>query len=265
MQVRELWRYPVKSCQGEMLQAMGVTPYGPFNDREFMVVDEGGNFLTQRQHPVLALVKVQITSAYLAVSTEGLGKVLVDLTTRFYHTRQVRVWDDICTGFECSPEADKFFSTLLGKKCYLVRQVQSNPRVRRPSALDHDIRVSFADGYHFLVISTGSLEALRSCLPADVPNLQKRFRPNLIIEATAGIEGCSRTLQIGRQVRLRQVKPCSRCGIPDINPETGERDNAVGPTLHDHWSDNEGTTYFGNNYIVERGGVIRPNDEVTAT
>jgi hypothetical protein len=52
--------YPIKSCAGMALRTAtlkraGLT-VGPVSDREWMVVDAAGYFLTQREHPRMALM-----------------------------------------------------------------------------------------------------------------------------------------------------------------------------------------------------------------
>ena len=54
MQVLELWRYPVKSLQGEQLNSVGVTADGLEGDRRFAIYDvETGFGLTARRVPEL--------------------------------------------------------------------------------------------------------------------------------------------------------------------------------------------------------------------
>lgn len=49
-QIAELWIYPVKSCAVFAPQAQ-LSLQGLQWDRHWMVVDESGDFLTQRSHP----------------------------------------------------------------------------------------------------------------------------------------------------------------------------------------------------------------------
>ena len=49
--------YPVKSCAGTPLVEARLGPRGIEHDREFMLVDPSGRFLTQREVPRMALVR----------------------------------------------------------------------------------------------------------------------------------------------------------------------------------------------------------------
>ena len=69
MIVSELCIYPFKSCQGIKLKRAEVTPKGFARDREFMLITQKGKFLTQRQFPQLAKVRVQISENQISLST----------------------------------------------------------------------------------------------------------------------------------------------------------------------------------------------------
>ena len=60
MVVSALYIHPVKSCRGNLVQEAEVTPFGFRHDREFLVVDAEGVFLTQRTTPALALIEVEL-------------------------------------------------------------------------------------------------------------------------------------------------------------------------------------------------------------
>src|SRR5262249_7721565 len=54
---------------------------------------------------------------------------------------------------------------------------------------------------------------------------------------------------------LKLVKPCSRCSMPDVDPQRGEPDHAVGAELAAYRADPrlDGRVTFGMNAIVEEG------------
>jgi hypothetical protein len=60
--VSELWVYPIKSCRGIKMDTVQVTARGFHLDRIFMVVDSTGKFVSQRSHPAMALIDVQIVN-----------------------------------------------------------------------------------------------------------------------------------------------------------------------------------------------------------
>ena len=56
-----LFLYPIKSCRGIPVDQWDVDEFGLRYDRRFMLVDQAGEFMTQRDHPRLALVSPAIT------------------------------------------------------------------------------------------------------------------------------------------------------------------------------------------------------------
>ena len=56
IQLSSLIYYPIKACRGFEVPASDVTRMGLAHDRRMMLVTPQGHFLTQREHPRLALV-----------------------------------------------------------------------------------------------------------------------------------------------------------------------------------------------------------------
>ncbi len=65
-----LYIYPVKSCRGISLDEAEVGPTGFVHDRQWLVVDRHGTFMTQRDWPALARVTA-------AISADGLRRITV--------------------------------------------------------------------------------------------------------------------------------------------------------------------------------------------
>jgi uncharacterized protein YcbX len=87
----------------------------------------------------------------------------------------------------------------------------------------------------------------------------RRFRPNLVIGGWAAHDEdrCGPvTLGEGEvSAEIVPVKPCSRCPIPDIDPDTATPGHAVGDALRTYRQDARvgGAITFGMNAIVRRG------------
>jgi uncharacterized protein len=60
VRVSELYIYPVKGARGIRVGAAELTPRGLRHDRRFMIVDEAGRFISQREVPALALLGTRI-------------------------------------------------------------------------------------------------------------------------------------------------------------------------------------------------------------
>ena len=79
MRVTELWRFPVKSLQGERLDAVEVTEAGLAGDRAWALRDEAtGLFLTARREPQLLFGSARLGDDGRAVVTLPDGTVAAD-------------------------------------------------------------------------------------------------------------------------------------------------------------------------------------------
>jgi hypothetical protein len=123
-------------------------------------------------------------------------------------------------------------------------------------------RVSFADGFPFLVTNTASLEDLNARLERPVE--MRRFRPNLVISgATPWDEDNWTTLTAG-DVSISLVKPCSRCILTTVDPDTGVRSSDGQPlrALASFRKTADGVM-FGVNGVHNTRGVLSVGDPVT--
>ena len=228
----ELHLYPIKSCAGIALREAILTPAGLMSaqifDREWMVVDLQGQFLSQREYPAMALITPRIKSDTLELRAPGMLRLEIPLDLpdpETAATLQVRVWDDVLMAYDCDEMTATWFSKALGVACRLVR---FHPDVVRTSSgkWTEGVKVPtlFADAYPLLLISEASLEDLNQKLLAQgraaLP--MNRFRPNIVINGVAAFEeDFAHTLRIGDAV-LQPVKPCPRCPIPAIDQASGE-------------------------------------------
>ena len=85
--------YPVKSFAGVDQMSMHLTRDGPEYDRRWMLVDERGRFLTQRQLPKMALFSAALNDAGLELGL-GTERYPVPLPQLDAGLRQVQVWGD---------------------------------------------------------------------------------------------------------------------------------------------------------------------------
>jgi uncharacterized protein YcbX len=226
----QLILYPIKSCAGMSLREATLTRAGlvfdAVRDREWMVVSEDGQFLTQREHPRMALVTPRLTGGALELRAPGMAPldVALDLPLANQRTREVQVWDDTVLACDCGDTAAAWFAQAIGIACRLVRFDANAKRLasaRWTGAVEAP--TLFADGYPLLVIGLASLADLNAKLVAAgraaLP--MNRFRPNLVIDGIDAFEeDYVETFQLGGAL-LKPVKPCPRCPMPSIDQDTG--------------------------------------------
>lgn len=217
-----LFIYPIKSAAGIACDEVMLGDRGPLHDRDWMVVDETGRFLTQRDEPRLALLKVAIADGGLHLSNpQGAGPVLA--LDHEGDIREVICWRAQCAAFDAGDETATFLSDWLGRPLRLVRFDGRRPRLSNPDWTEgHAVQTAFTDGYPMLVLSQASIDdlAARAGKPLEV----ERFRANLILGGVAPYaEDEAAALDAGG-TRLALTKACTRCVVTTIDPARGERD-----------------------------------------
>ncbi|MCU7959732.1 MAG: MOSC domain-containing protein [gamma proteobacterium symbiont of Bathyaustriella thionipta] len=253
--------YPLKSAAGITLDRCELDRRGLRYDRRWMLVDSDGRFLTQRQCPRMALIHTALSANELILSWADASPLAVPLNGAG-ETRKVRVWNDDCEAIRCGKTAANWFSHLLQTDCELVQIADTEQRRVDPQyAQPHD-EVGFADGFPLLLIGQGSLDELNSRLSSPVE--MRRFRPNLVVSgAPAHAEDHWSGISLG-DTHFRVVKPCSRCVIPSVDPDTGVRGSEPLKTLASYrrW-DNK--IWFGQNLIADGAGEVRLGQKVVVT
>ncbi len=249
-----LYFYPVKSLRGIPLERAPVDARGIHFDRHWMVVDGAGKFITQRQYPRMALVHTALTPGGLRLSAPGMPDLEVAFEPETVQEEQVQVWGDSCLARSAGDPPATWLSRFLGTPCrlfYMPEQTERAVDSRYATARD---RVGFADGFPFLLISQASLDDLNGRLDEALPMI--RFRPNLVVSGSAPYaEDQWRRIRIGG-LTFRVAKPCSRCVIPTINPQTGEKGVEPLRTLNRYRRDGN-KVYFGQNLLHDGTGELK--------
>jgi hypothetical protein len=245
--------YPVKSCRGIAVNEALLTSAGLEHDREWMIVTPEGRFVTQREVPRLALIETELDKDALTLAAPGAGRLVVPLELSA-DVRQVTVWGDHCPAFDQGEPAARWLTELLGRPLCLVR---FDPAHRRLSNSTWTGRVEapnrFSDGYPLLAISRASLDDLNARLPVPLP--MDRFRPNLVLEGLPPYGEDAIGDLVAGDVRLRCVKPCTRCAITTTNQATAEveGDEPLRTLKSYRWDKALRGVTFGQNLIVVAG------------
>ena len=279
--IEQLWIYPIKSCAGVRVEQAELTDTGLLYDRAWMVVDAQGRFVSQRELPRMALIQPSFKLGQLVLRAPGMLSLHLALDAA-EEPATVRVWDDTVQAYDMGDIAAQWFSDFLGPDAppalKRLRLARFDPEVKRPSdpkwTGGREAGTQFADGFALLLTSSASLDELNARLvgAGHAPVDQRRLRPNLVLGGVqAHDEDRTGALRIqtdeGRAV-IEPVKPCSRCPIPDVDPDSGEPGTAVGDTLRSYRADARvnGAITFGMNAIVLEGDgqVLRVGQRVSA-
>ena len=265
--ISRLYVYPVKSCAGVEVKEAVLTETGLEFDRAWMVVDAAGRFLTQRELPRMALVKPQLKHYEMVLRAPGMLALHIAFD-RVEAPVRVTLFNDELAAYDMGSIAAQWFTDFLGVSARLVR---FDPEERRLSSFQWTGGIEalnqFSDGYPVLAISEASLDQFNEKLLARGYGAvgMARFRPNLVLgnpadgpELAPHDEDQLDLLQINTpqgRVKLKPVKPCPRCAIPNIDPATGVKSQEVGDLLQSYRQDArlDGAIAFGMNLIVLQG------------
>lgn len=279
MRVAEIRVYPIKSCGGISVASAVLEPRGFAGDRRYMLVDERGRFLTQREHPRMATIRVREAdvsggSGKSDVSggssksprgwvVEAPGQRLLALPASLPPGPQqaATVWRDTLEFTEADPAVNRWFSDALDIPCRLVNMSEGHVRPLKPGRGRDGDQVSLADGAPVLLTATASLAQLNARLPRPVGMLN--FRPNLVAETVTPFEEDQwERIRIG-EAEFDVAWACTRCVLTTIDPETAVKDPDGEPirTLKTFRRGPQGVM-FGQNLIPRRLGAVRVGDPI---
>ncbi|MEV0172226.1 MOSC N-terminal beta barrel domain-containing protein [Streptomyces sp. NPDC050803] len=260
--------HPVKAFRGTSLPEADVEPWGLAGDRRWVVIDDGGKVVTQRQQPHLAKAVAELQpGGGLRLSAPGMEPLAVPVP-RPVGTLPIQVFRDKVEAVLAEDDAaHAWCSAYLGADVRLVHM--DDPATRRPVDPDYALpgeTVNFADGYPVLLTSTASLDALNSLIAqgehaAEGPLPMNRFRPNVVVSGTpAWAEDDWSRIAIG-DVTFRAARKCGRCVVTTTDQTTAERGREPLYSLGQHRRIG-GRLLFGQNLVPLTRGTIRVGDPV---
>lgn len=251
--ISRLFIYPIKSCAGVEVESLTFDECGPVGDRRFMLVDESGQFLTQRTLPAMAHIYPHYSGNDLQVTAAGHEPLSVAAGAAA-GKRQVVVWKDEMSAGDCGDEAAQWFSAVLNTPCRLVAvQADTQRQINRKYA-DEGEWVGFADGYPLLVTTQASLDVLSAAVGRTVQ--MERFRPNIVLQGNDAFAELRWTKLKAEDGELLLCKPCERCVIPTRDIATQQREGDVLEALKTHCRI-DGKIIFGQNALIRGFKTLR--------
>jgi len=256
--VKDILIYPIKSLPPIRIERGYAKKRGLKIDRRWMLVDAEHKFITQRNHPILTQISIQLTPKQILLSYNN-DSLSVPFKLKNHNTYQVEVWDHIVEAHEVSAQVNNWFTKILGIETKLVKMDKSSKRVKKFLRAPWKSKVSFADGYPYLIIGTASLELLNSKL--EHPVNMDRFRGNIIADTDIAHEEDSwDTIIIGSAV-FKLIKPCTRCKVITIDQQSGVSSAEPIKTLSTYRKfDNK--INFGMNAICVEKGKFKKGDRI---
>lgn len=247
--------FPVKSLGGFSVTEWKLDEYGFELDRHFMIVKANNHkFITQRELPKIALIHASFSSdlKHLILSASGCNDFTLPTDVNGKNSKYiVGIWKNEVEALDSGDDVAKWLTDFLGQEVRLVRTLKEHKRSipndhiqpfleQTPSPVNN---VAFADAFPLLLAATESLNDLNKRIKQQFGSKtesieMKRFRPNIVVSDTkrAYEEDEWRNIRIGSLV-MYNVKPCTRCTVPNINPENGTKDISVNQVLASYRQD----------------------------
>jgi uncharacterized protein len=268
--IQSLFVYPVKSCAGVQVNEAILTETGLEFDRAWMVVDEQGEFVTQRELPRMCLIQPTLKHYEMVLRAPGMLALHIALD-KVEQPCRASVWGQDCAAYDMGDVAAQWFTDFLaqelpkGTSAMKLRMVRFDPEHERASnkkwTKDVVALNQFSDGYPILVLSEAAVTELNARLAKQghAAVTVQRFRPNIVL---AGMEAhdedqvtAMHITTAEGSVELALVKPCPRCPVPNVNPVTAVPSPEVGDTLQGYRQDArlDGAVTFGMNAITVTG------------
>lgn len=261
--VVSLRRYPVKSMMGEELNAADVTKRGLLGDRVYALVDPTNGKVASVKNPAKWAKLFDCRAAFVA-PPRGDAKIPT-------------VWITLPDGRLVTseqPNLNEILSQMLGRPVAFAATAPETPSLEEywPNieGLAHQETITdesmppdtFFDGAVIHVLTIAALDRLRELYPQGRFEV-RRFRPNIVVEATPGEKGfvedawVGQTLVLGDAVRLKVTGPCPRCVMTMWPQGDLPKDPGILRTAAKHNKANVGV-YAS----VLEGGMVRRNDPV---
>ena len=264
--VASLWRYPVKSMQGEELTATEVTERGLLGDRAYALIDSAdGKAATAKQpkkwptlfgfratfieppRPDASVSPVRITLPDGITATSQQANLNELLSKALSRTVKLNAAG---RGHAGTVNAEEYWPDTEGLDF-------------RDTVTDFTLPAgTFFDCATVHLLTTATLDRLHQLYPQgrfEIP----RFRPNIVVAPASAemdfVENAwiGRTLAIGDSVRLSITGPCGRCVMTTLAQGDLPADPGILRTAAQHNKVNVGIYA-----TVERGGSIRRGDAV---
>ncbi len=262
--VLSLWRYPVKSMQGEEVNASFVTERGLFGDRAYALMDaEDGKTVTAKnpkKWPTMFRFRAAFEHPALAPAAVPPVRIMTPDGEMLSSDQ---------------PDLDAALSAKLGRAVVFASQPPEKPHLDEywPDEADvpglphsddvtdeNTLENTFFDLAFLHLLSTSTINALRTAYPSGRFEA-RRFRPNIIVDAGpedfAENAWIGKTIAIGDEVRLAITGPCPRCVMTTLPQSDLPRDPGILRTAVQQNGANVGVYAE-----VLQGGTIRQGDAI---
>ncbi|MCZ6895060.1 MAG: MOSC N-terminal beta barrel domain-containing protein [Gammaproteobacteria bacterium] len=278
--IKEIWRFPVKSMQGDTVERCTVSKQGLLGDRCWAMRDEGRKEVQWgKKYPQLMLCKARyreesdggdikpVDITFPDGETVGSDDAAVHAKLTELIGREAMLWplqpaSDVKFYKRYKPDEEQFMTEMADafarEPGEPVPDMSQFPEV----LMDHvSVPGTFFDNEELHMITTASMRYMASKNPAASWDI-RRFRPNFYIETDSGLEGLVENEWVGRRLRIGATTveisaPTPRCGMT-VRPQGDlDYDKSILRTIV-----KDGDQNLGVGAHFHEGGEVRVGDTV---
>lgn len=257
MKVTQLNLYPVKSTKQHSVMQVFVHPEGLAFDREFMITETNGQFITARKDSVLYQFKAFPYEEGVVIEHDGQRREI--RYTDFEQSQDCQVWESSFSSKVAKQEINQWLSQWFDRP---VQLRWLGDTTKRSISGDFSQPLNFSDSNPVLLISAKSFEQVQAWSSSAITIEQ--FRSNIVIDGAEHFaEENWKRVKIG-EVVFRIARACTRCLLITRNPQTLEFDAQSEPlrTLKQNHTNEDGKPIFGIYLIPENKGIVQLGDLV---
>jgi uncharacterized protein YcbX len=237
-----VWRYPVKSMQGEELNGAPITERGVLGDRAYAIRDQATGHIASAKHPRKWSALFACRAAFVEPPRPGWPLPPIWITL-----------PDGTVISSAQPDVDQVLSRVLGRDVALVTETPAAPtrEADRSPAGEAETLIraepmalaapagTFFDYAPLHIVTTATLDRLRELYPAGRFEA-RRFRPNIVVapheQETGFVENqwLGQAVTIGAQLRLQAIDPAPRCVVTTLAQADLPHDPGILRALSQH-------------------------------
>nr|CAD7601813.1 unnamed protein product [Timema genevievae] len=250
-ELAELTVFPLKSGRGVRLEEADCTEIGlrtreegvfQLRDRFFLAYDErNGEFKTARTFPKMVLITVTAKSASSVMfEAPGMPPILVDIPDQSRPVAACKMWaNERILAADCGDEVALWLSRYILdsdkniRLGYYLTTVVSRRKVVNTAISkrgysqfrDKDLG-AYSDLSGYMMMAESSVVDLAARVEGDKKYISaSRFRGNFVVRGSNPYEEDTWDwVKIGDSTIFRNFKPCTRCILTTVDPETGVLD-----------------------------------------
>ncbi|XP_062987312.1 molybdenum cofactor sulfurase [Elgaria multicarinata webbii] len=237
--ITNIYLYPIKSCATFEVRHWPIGNQGLLYDRSWMVANQNGVCITQKQEPRLCLIQpmIDLEQNVMIIKAEGMEPISVTLeesSGSLTEICQSKVCSHRVQTYDCGERVADWFSEFLGRQCRLIRQSSdfkrnANKKDEKGGASAEVASLSLVNEAQYLLINRKSIAQLRDQVVARLgesllpDELIYRFRANIVISTNEPFEeDLWDEIAIGT-LYFKVMGPCHRCLVICIDQRTGQR------------------------------------------